>query len=142
MKIALRVATAIFFLLPAGSAGQAKHPLDYEDLVKVRRVSDPQVSPNGRWIAYVVAVADLGANKLNQHIWLISTGGGAPEQLTRGEGSDTRPRWSPDGQSLAFISTRGGTSQVWIIPVSGGEARPLTSLPAASNPPAVAYPPG
>jgi dipeptidyl aminopeptidase/acylaminoacyl peptidase len=54
--------------------------------------------------------------------------GGAPQQLTQGEGSDARPRWSPDGNSLAFISTRGGSSQVWIVPVHGGEARPLTSL--------------
>ena len=60
--------------------------------------------------------------------WLVSAEGGEPRQLTRGDGSDTRPRWSPDGKSLAFISTRGGKSQVWILPMDGGDAWPLTSL--------------
>jgi dipeptidyl aminopeptidase/acylaminoacyl peptidase len=97
-------------------------------MMKVQRISDPQVSPDGRWVAYVQGAVDLEANKVVNHIWLISRGGGEPRQLTNGEGSDTRPRWSPDGDSIAFISTRGGKSQVWIIPVHGGEARQLTSL--------------
>ena len=97
-------------------------------MMKVRRISDPQVSPDGRWVAYVQGAVDFEANKVVNHVWLIGTGGGEPRQLTNGEGSDTRPRWSPDGDSIAFISTRGGKSQVWIIPVHGGEARQLTSL--------------
>jgi len=97
-------------------------------MMKVQRISDPQVSPDGRWVAYVQGAVDFEANKVVNHIWLISRGGGEPQQLTNGEGSDTRPRWSPDGDSIAFISTRGGKSQVWIIPVRGGEARQLTSL--------------
>jgi dipeptidyl aminopeptidase/acylaminoacyl peptidase len=97
-------------------------------MMKVQRISDPQVSPGGRWVAYVQGKVDFEANKVVNHLWLISTAGGDPKQLTTGDGSDTRPRWSPDGDSIAFISTRGGKSQVWIIPVSGGEARQLTSL--------------
>jgi dipeptidyl aminopeptidase/acylaminoacyl peptidase len=96
--------------------------------MKVQRISDPQVSPDGRWVAYVRGAVDFEANKVVNHIWLISTEGGEPKQLTAGDGSDTRPRWSPDGGSIAFISTRGGKSQVWTIAVSGGEARQLTSL--------------
>jgi Tol biopolymer transport system component len=97
-------------------------------MMKVQRISDPQVSPDGHWVAYVQGAVDFEANKVVNHIWLISTAGGEPKQLTNGEGSDTRPRWSPDGDSIAFISTRGGKSQVWILPVHGGEARQLTSL--------------
>jgi dipeptidyl aminopeptidase/acylaminoacyl peptidase len=106
----------------------AKRPISFDDLMKVQRISDPQVSPDGRWVAYVRGAVDFEANKVVNHIWLISTEGGEPKQLTAGDGSDTRPRWSPDGGSIAFISTRGGKSQVWTIAVSGGEARQLTSL--------------
>lgn len=115
-------------MLATGSLAQARRPITFEDLMKVRRISDPQVSPDGRWVAYVQGTVNFEANKIARHIWLVSTEGGEPRQLTRGEGSDTRPRWSPDGQSLAFISSRGGKSQVWLIPVHGGEAAQLTSI--------------
>ena len=114
--------------LATASLTHAKHPITFEDLMKVQRVSDPQVSPDGQWVAFVVLNVDLEANKKPSHIWLIPAGGGEPLQLTRGEGSDSRPRWSPNGQSIAFISTRGGKSQIWIIPVAGGEAHSLTSV--------------
>ena len=107
---------------------QAKHIITYEDLAKVQRIADPQLSPDGKWIAYEVGVVDLAANKTVRHIWMVSAEGGEPRQLTRGDGSDTRPRWSPDGKSLAFISTRGGNSQVWILSLDGGDPWPLTSL--------------
>jgi len=122
----ISVLTLAFTL--GGSMAYAKHPITYEDLAKVQRIADPQLSPDGKWVAYEVAVVDLAANKKTSHIRLVSADGGEARQLTRGEGSDTRPRWSPDGKSLAFISTRGGSSQVWILPLSGGDPRQLTSL--------------
>ncbi len=112
----------------AGATADAKRPITFEDLMKVQRISDPQVSPDGRWVAYVQASIDLEANKTTRHIWLVASDGGEPHQLTRGQSSNTRPRWSPDSKSIAFISNRGGKSQVWIIPVGGGEAYPLTSI--------------
>lgn len=118
----------ILTLLTLSPKASAKRPIMFEDLMKVQRISDPQVSPDGRWIAYVQTSVDLEANTKTGHLWLVPVEGGEARQLTRGEGTDSRPRWSPDGQSLAFISTRGGKSQVWIIPTSGGEARQLTSL--------------
>ncbi|MGA2072924.1 MAG: S9 family peptidase [Terriglobia bacterium] len=127
MKTLWRLGITLFFIL-GGNVANAKRPITFDDMMKVQRISDPQVSPDGRLVAYVQAKVDFDANKVVNHIWLISRGGGDPKQLTAGDGSDTRPRWSPDGESIAFISTRGGKSQVWIIPVNGGEARQLTSL--------------
>ncbi len=118
--------TAIIFFLPVHAP--AKRPIAFEDLMKVQRISEPQVSPDGRWVAYVQTTVDLEGNKKTGHIWLVSIEGREARQLTRGEGSDSRPRWSPDGQAIAFVSTRGGKSQVWIIPTNGGEARQLTSI--------------
>ena len=118
---------ALVTAICAAPASGARRPLTFEDLMKVARISDPQVSPDGRWIAYVQTVVDLAANRKTGQIWLIPAEGGEARQLTR-EGSDSRPRWSPDGQSLAFVSTRGGHSQIWILPLSGGEARQLTSI--------------
>ena len=127
MKTLSRMGITLFLII-GGTVANAKRPITFDDMMKMQRVSDPQVSPDGRWVAYVQGAVDFDANKVVSHIWLISSGGGDPKQLTNGEGSDTRPRWSPDGESIAFISTRGGKSQVWIIPVNGGEARQLTNL--------------
>ena len=118
----------LLLVLVAATQAVAKRPITFEDLAKIHRISDPQVSPDGKWVAYVQGDVDLEANKTTRHIWLVPADGGGPQQLTRADGSDTRPRWSPDGKSLAFISSRGGKSQVWIIPVDGGEARQVTSI--------------
>lgn len=118
LKKTLLLAT---FVLPAMQT-YARHPITFEDLMKVQRISDPQVSPDGRWVAYVQTTVDVEANKKTGHIWLVPTEGGAPRQLTAGDGSDSHPRWSPDSKSIAFISTRGGSSQIWIThapPISG-----------------------
>ena len=128
MRTLVRLEVILYMLLAACGAALAKRPITFEDLMKIQRISSPQVSPDGRWVAYVQVSVDLEANKKPGHIWLVPSAGGEPRQLTRGEGSDSRPSWSPDGQSIAFISTRGGKSQVWIIPANGGEARQLTNL--------------
>src|SRR5437016_13095620 len=132
MKLLIRIELILAVLAVSGFA-QAKRPITFEDLMKIQRISDPQVSPDGKWIAYVQVAVDLAANKHSGHIWLVPTSGGRARQLTQGEGSDSRPRWSPDGQSLAFVSTRGGKSQVWILPLNGGVARQLTSISTVAD---------
>lgn len=124
---------AVLVVWPAWAQGPGRHAITFEDLMKVQRISDPQVSPDGRWVAFVVTQADLDGNKLTPHLWLAPAAGGQPRQLTSGPQSDSRPRWSPDGRELAFISTRSGTSQVWILPVEGGESRALTSISTGAD---------
>jgi dipeptidyl aminopeptidase/acylaminoacyl peptidase len=105
-----------------------KHLLTFDDLMKMQRVSDPQISPDGKWVAYTVVSVDKEKNSRNSDVWIVSSTGGASRQLTRSPKSDERPRWSPDGKEIAFVSTRDGTSQIYILPALGGEPRRVTSI--------------
>ncbi len=104
----------------------AQQPMTPDDVLALRQVSDAQVSPDGRWVAYVVSVADLEQNAANTDLWLVAIGGGEPIQLTRSPKSDAQPRWSPDGKWIGFVSSRDGRSQIWRIRPTGGEAELLT----------------
>ena len=100
-----------------------------DDLLAVKGVGDPQISPDGRSIVYVVSELDRATDKTNSSLWMVSTDGGEPRRLTTAPGTNNHPRWSPDGKSVAFVSSRGGSAQVWILPIDGGEARQVTKLP-------------
>src|SRR5438309_7926362 len=130
MKPLLRMCFSFVVLILAAVPvrAQQKRPLTFDDLISVERVSEPMVSPDGLWVAYTVAKADLAANRLARDIWIVSTSGTSePRQLTRG-GSDSRPRWSPDSKRLAFVSSRTGTEQIYLLSLSAGEGDPLTAL--------------
>ncbi len=129
-SLVLAALAAVFGV--ATSAQSEKRPMTFDDLVAMHRVSDPQMSPDGRYIAYTVATPDREANRVAPNIWIVPTSGGEPRQLTRG-GSDQRPRWSPDGTKLAFLSAREGTTQVYWISLAGGEATRLTSLSGGAD---------
>lgn len=116
----------ILFLNPLGFA-QSKRPMTPEDLYKIKEVSDPQVSPDGKWIAYTISVPDLEGNSFKSDIWLIPATGGEPMQLTRSPESDYSPRWSPDGEKIAFVSKRNDAANLYIIRIDGGEAKEITS---------------
>src|ERR1700675_756142 len=90
----------------AGKGSQSARPFTIDDLLKVRRVSDPQLSPDGRWIAYTIADTDKTANTRTSQIYVISTEGSEPRQITNEKQSSSGPRWSPDGKRLAFVSAR------------------------------------
>jgi dipeptidyl aminopeptidase/acylaminoacyl peptidase len=106
----------------------AAEPFSVADLLNLRRVQDPEVSPDGKWVAYAVREPRLSENKFVSHIWIVPAEGGAPKQMTSHEKGESRPKWSPDGKTIAFLSTRGGSQQVWLLPLEGGEARQLTKL--------------
>jgi dipeptidyl aminopeptidase/acylaminoacyl peptidase len=114
----------------ASAAGaQQRRAMNVDDFLSLRTVGDPRISPDGQTIAFTVTEASIEANRNISRIWLVSTGGGSPRQLTSGEGSDRAPRWSPDGTSVGFISTRSGTPQIWTVPAGGGQPERLSMAP-------------
>ncbi|HYP18939.1 MAG TPA: S9 family peptidase [Chloroflexia bacterium] len=105
----------------------ATRKVEIEDLYRFRLLSDPQVSPDGRAVAYVQTRLRKKKNDYASNIWLLPLdGAGEPGRFTGSDKRDYYPRWSPDGSQLAFISTRSGKPQAWVIRAGGGEARQLT----------------
>ncbi|HYB64801.1 MAG TPA: S9 family peptidase [Steroidobacteraceae bacterium] len=109
----------------------AGSPFTVEDLVVLKRVGNPQLSPDGRRVAYVQRDTDLEANKGRTSLWLLdlTRPGGAPLRLTDGKGNDSSPRWAGDSRALYFLSERSGSSQVWRLALTSGEARRVTDYP-------------
>jgi dipeptidyl aminopeptidase/acylaminoacyl peptidase len=134
MKRLILLACAAALAVPTTGLAQAKRPIQVDDLFRFKRVADPQVSPSGHTVAYVLTTVDLAGNKTSSTIWLVSIQGGSPRQLTNTTKKDRHPRWSPDGKQLLFESNRSGENQLWVIDLNGGEARQLTTLgTGASN---------
>jgi dipeptidyl aminopeptidase/acylaminoacyl peptidase len=106
-----------------------RKPWSPDDLWKLKRVGDPEISPDGKWIAYVVTATDFEENRRNSDIWIVLCDGGTPRRMTTSEKRDSHPRWSPDGKVIAFLSSRDEGMQIYLLPVSGGEARKLTDFP-------------
>jgi len=123
------VALALAVLAGAHPAvAQQRRPMTFEDLLSVRSVADPQISPDGSLVAFTVTTASLGENRNVSRIWTVPAGGGTAKELTSGDGSDRAPRWAPDGRTLAFISTRDGVAQVWRIAAGGGTPARVTAV--------------
>ena len=128
----LAVLVVLQLAAPLFAAGR---PMTVEDLLGVKGVSDAHVSPDGTLVVYVVTDLDQATQKNHSSLWLVPASGGQPKQLTTATGTNNHPRWSVDGKSIAFISSRGGSSQVWLMPIDGGEARQLTKLPIDASGP-------
>lgn len=126
MRLLLTLIALSFLAAPVLAAGRA---ITVDDLLSVKSVADPQVSPDGKLVVYVVSELDRATNKTNSDLWLVPVSGGDPKRLTTAPGADNHPRWSPDGKTIAFASDRGGSTQIWLLPADGGEARQLTKLP-------------
>jgi len=120
---------AVLALMAGGTA--AARPFTATDLARQERVSDPRISPDGRFVAYNVRSTDWEANRGVNALWVMErAASGAPPRLIRDqEKSPTSPRWSADGQWLYFLSSRSGSTQIWRISAGGADARQMTSLP-------------
>lgn len=130
-RLAVSLSLSLVLVLASGTPAPAaeKRPMTVDDLLAVKSVTDPQVSPDGKTVVYVVSEVDRDANKSNSSLWLVPVEGGEPRRLTTSPGTNNHPRWRPDGKAIAFVSSRGGSSQVWLLPIDGGEAAPLTKMP-------------
>jgi dipeptidyl aminopeptidase/acylaminoacyl peptidase len=119
---------------------QTKHPFTFEDMMKLKRVEEPQVSPDGKWVLFAAVDVDLTANTKTPHVWVVPLerqSDGVPHPSPEGrvggereiiaDQDADRPRWAPDGKRFAFISTKGGGSQVWIADFDG-EAGTVTGV--------------
>ena len=109
---------------------RSKRSVAADDLYRIERISDVRLAPNGRQVIFVQQRIDRQSEKKTSNLWLAPVRGGSPQQFTYGDQSDYSPRWSPDGDTIAFMSNRGDEkqAQIYLIPLAGGEARPLTTL--------------
>jgi dipeptidyl aminopeptidase/acylaminoacyl peptidase len=121
--------SAVLAALPFFAAA-APHGLSAADLVGFARVSEPALSPDGRRVVYTLRETDLGADRGRSDLWLLELEGDAPpRRLTSSEENDSAADWAADGSGVYFLSARGGSSQVWFLPIAGGEAAQVTFLP-------------
>jgi len=120
---------ACLLLLLAAPLAAQKRAITFEDYIALKSVSDPQLSPDGKWVAYTVSTPSLQDNRNVSRVWVVEVATGTSRQLSGGPGSDRQPRWSPDGKTLAFVSTRDSGAQVWVLPIGGGDARKVSHVP-------------
>ncbi|HTS60963.1 MAG TPA: S9 family peptidase [Candidatus Acidoferrales bacterium] len=118
----------LFLLCSCAIAFAQKKPFDVNALLELKRISDPQISPDGRSVAFTVQIVDVAANKKPSQVWIVPLDGGAPTQITHDGEGNQRPRWSPDGKRIAYISDRSGSSQIWLMDPDGGNPKQVTNL--------------
>ena len=125
----LYILTFISLSFNVASGLSQTHPFSVHDMLAMDRLSDPQVSPDSESVVFVLRKTDLEANKGRTDLWLVGTYDRKLRRLTSHPDGDSNPRWAPDGESIWFLSSRSGSSQVWRIRMDGGEADQITEEP-------------
>ena len=127
MRISL--ATAVLAAFPL-LASAAPHGFTAADLVSLARLSEPALSPDGRRVVYTLRETDLASDRGRTDLWLLELGGdAAARRITSDAENDGAADWAADGSGVYFVSSRGGSAQVWFLPLAGGEATQVTQLP-------------
>ncbi len=124
----LLVRTVSLALMLITAAAAQRQLFDVQALLKIQRISEPQLSPDGKAVAFTVQSVDLEQDTKPKQIYVVPTAGGLPKQVTTDGTANERPRWSPDSKRIAFISNRGGSSQVWVMNQDGSQPRQVTTL--------------
>lgn len=106
-----------------------------DDLLALRRLGHSVLSPDSKLIVFELAVADVAAGRMVQHLYIVPTAGGAIRQLTNGSGSEAQPCWTADAQRVVFMSPQEGVGQLWEVSVSGGDPRQITSIATGARQP-------
>ncbi|UJH90256.1 S9 family peptidase [Antarcticibacterium sp. 1MA-6-2] len=128
-KLLLLQAIVLLFLVSETFSQTTKEAIEIDDLLSLKTVANPRVSPDGKWIAFTVREIDIVKDKNDTRIWMISAKGGEPIPMTGKGYTANSPRWSPDNKYLSFIASRdGGKAQVWTLNRMGGEAEQLTKI--------------
>src|SRR3954453_5315201 len=123
----------IVLLAGALAASGAKAPFTMDALMKLARIDDPQVSPDGKNVAFVVQTVDVPANAKPSAVYSVPVDGGTPVRLTAPGSSNYRPRWSPDSKRILFISDRKDGQQVWSMNADGSDQKQVTFLPTGAE---------
>ncbi|HYJ87687.1 MAG TPA: S9 family peptidase [Pyrinomonadaceae bacterium] len=131
MKRFVIALTITLLSLTSVAVAQEYRPFNIEELLKVRRVSDPQVSPDGRSVAFTIGDVNFEGNRVVTHIYVMPLGGGNMKQLTSGERSATTPRWSPDGKKIAYVTG----SQIWVMDADGDDKEQVTKISTGASGP-------
>ncbi len=130
-----RVLILLFSLIYCASlVAQSKHSFTFEDMMKLKRVGSPRVSPDGKWVLFSAVDVDLAANTRTPHIWVVPTAGGQEQEIISDQDAD-QPRWAPDGKRFLFISNKEGGSQVWVADFDriGGKVTGVHQLTSIST---------
>jgi dipeptidyl aminopeptidase/acylaminoacyl peptidase len=123
------VAISVAFSALAAAGVAQTHPFLVHDMLAMDRISDPRVSPDGRFVVFTLRATDLEANRGRTDLHLAATDGSWVRRLTTHPAGDSSGRWSADGEAIYFLSSRSGSQQVWRIRPDGGEAEQVTKLP-------------
>src|SRR5207244_1795991 len=120
-------------LLAAAPAFAAGRAITTDDLLPLGRSSEPQLSPDGARVVYTVGVPDMNANRVARNLWIASMNGGESKALTS-TGRDGGARWAPDGRRIAFVSSRDGAAQIYVMSIDApGEAKKITDVSGGAN---------